>query len=200
VCSEDLLASAAVSIEKENCLHRLGLSLLTAKRNRNDAAVMSSTALGQWYLVSSKPHQEDVAQFQMEHKSIDVFLPRLFVPLSKRSKIVPFFPNYLFAHIKNNTEYDQVRWLPGVKCIVDFNGVPAPVNEELIQFLKRCATPSGILTAHSLLAQAARAGLARIIHERSEERKICRESFLATRKFKRKETIAANGREKQESK
>ena len=159
MCSEDLLASAAVSIEKVNCLHRLDFPLLTAKRNRNETAVTSSTALGQWYLVSSKPHQEEVAQFQMERKGIDVFFPRLFVPLSKRSKIVPFFPNYLFAHIKNNTEYDQVRRLPGVKCVVDFNGVPAPVNEELIQFLKRCATPSGILTAHSLLSNKQTAGL-----------------------------------------
>jgi hypothetical protein len=62
------------------------------------------------------------------------------------------------------------------------------------------STGTLVLSVHTPDLGEAREELARIIHERSEERKICRESFLATRKFKRKETIAANGREKQESK
>ena len=112
-----------------------------------------SVELGQWYLVYAKLHHEEIAQFHLERKGIPVFFPRLFLPQPspKRAQIVPLFPSYLFAQIWNPAEYDAIRWSPGVKWVVNADGIPAPLDERIVTFLKQCATPSGVLTTRSIL-------------------------------------------------
>jgi hypothetical protein len=39
-----------------------------------------------------------------------------------------------------------VRWSSGVIRVVDFYGHPAPLDEEVIEFLKQLVTPAGIIT------------------------------------------------------
>jgi len=109
--------------------------------------------LGLWYVVYSKPHREEVAQFYLQRKGLTVFFPRLLLPqpFPKRPQIVPLFPNYLFVQVRVPVEYDSVRWSPGVKCVVNFNGTPVTLDEEIVTFLRQRATPAGVLTARSVL-------------------------------------------------
>jgi hypothetical protein len=44
-----------------------------------------------------------------------------------------------------------VRWSSGVIRVVDFYGHPAPLDEEVIEFLKQLVTPAGIITMDSSL-------------------------------------------------
>lgn len=109
---------------------------------------MSSVEIGRWYVLYSKRRHEEIAQFYLQRKGLDVFFPRLLLPQSapNRLRIVPLFPNYLFVRIQNCAEYDFVRWSPGVTRVVDADGRPLPLANEVVEFLRRQATPAGIIT------------------------------------------------------
>jgi len=114
--------------------------------------VTASLELGRWYVVYSKRHREEVVQFYLERKGLVVFFPRLLLqPFTKRPRIVPLFPNYLFVRIHKPVEYDIVRWSSGVIRVVDFYGHPAPLDEEVIEFLKQLVTPAGIIAMNPSL-------------------------------------------------
>ncbi len=112
---------------------------------------MSKSEKKDWFVVSSKPHREEFAQFNLKSKGLETFLPRLMLPrFSYKSKrIVPLFPNYLFVHINLGTDYDQVRWAPGVKSFVNFGGSPIPLQDNIAENLMRQADREGIIRAHS---------------------------------------------------
>ncbi len=115
---------------------------------------MSQEVQRQWYVVYSKPNREEYAQYHLQRKGIEVFFPRLRLPVSsaKQRQVIPLFPNYLFVQLHIPAEYSAVVWCPGVKCLVSFNGTPAPIDDGIVQFLKGQATEEGMIGAHSNLA------------------------------------------------
>jgi transcription elongation factor/antiterminator RfaH len=114
---------------------------------------MTPGVMRQWYVVYSKPNKEELARFHLQRKRLEVFFPRLLLPQAHRKcrRVVPLFPNYLFVRIQIPEEYYYVLWSPGVKDLVNFNGIPAPLNEETVVFLMQQATAEGVLTARSEL-------------------------------------------------
>ena len=106
-----------------------------------------------WYVVYSKPHKEEVAQFHLRQKGLEVFLPKLLLPVARRNRrrLVPLFPNYLFVRIQLSEQYNYALWSPGVKSFVSFNGAPAPIGAEVVEFLKGQADPDGVITGRSNL-------------------------------------------------
>lgn len=108
----------------------------------------------QWYAVYSKPQKEELAQFHLRSKGLEVFLPKLLLPDRgrKRERIVPLFPNYLFTRINAlSEEYSYAIWSPGVRRIVGFNGTPAPIDESIVDFLMNQASTEGVIPARSNL-------------------------------------------------
>ncbi len=108
----------------------------------------------QWYVVYSKPRKEACAEFYLRQKGLEVFFPRLRLPgsLRKRKRIVPLFPNYLFVRIQVfSAEYSYVAWSPGVNRFVSFNGIPTPLDDEIVAYLMEQSTDEGIITARSNL-------------------------------------------------
>jgi len=116
---------------------------------------MSILEAKKWYAIYSKPQKEEFAEFCLKHRGVEVFLPKLLFPESfkRRKRIVPLFPSYLFARIYTPEQYHCVLWTPGVKRIVSFNGAPAPLDEDVIAFLRQEGTPDGVIPAHSDLRQ-----------------------------------------------
>jgi transcriptional antiterminator RfaH len=114
---------------------------------------MGQSESQQWYVVYSKPHKEELALFYLQSKGVETFLPRLVFPesLNKHRRIVPLFPNYLFVRIRLSEQHAYVVWSPGVKCFVNFNGVPAPLDDEIVEFLMKQADPEGAIAARSNL-------------------------------------------------
>lgn len=106
-----------------------------------------------WYVVYSKPHKEEQAQFHLRMKGLDVFFPRidLIRVAEKRRKIIPLFPNYLFVRLHLLTEFHYVIWSPGVKRIVSFGEWPIPVDETVVNFLKQQTNDDGLIRARSQL-------------------------------------------------
>jgi transcriptional antiterminator RfaH len=104
-----------------------------------------------WYVVYSKPQKEEFAEFCLKHRGIEVFLPKLLFPESskKTRRVVPLFPSYLFTRILTLQHYHCILLTPGVKRLVSFNGIPAPLDESVVALLKEGGSPDGIITAHS---------------------------------------------------
>jgi transcriptional antiterminator RfaH len=106
-----------------------------------------------WYVVYSKPHKEEQAQFHLRMKGLDVFFPRLDLVrvAEKRKRIIPLFPNYLFVRIHLPTEFHYVTWSPGVKRLVSFGDRPIPLDDEVVNFLKQQTDAEGLIKARSQL-------------------------------------------------
>lgn len=108
----------------------------------------------QWYVVYTKPHQEASAHFQLELKGIEVFFPKLLLPpyVPARRRLAPLFPGYLFTRIDLLAQFHDVVWTPGVKRLVGCNGLPTPLGDDVVAFLRRRATPEGVLAARAKLS------------------------------------------------
>jgi transcriptional antiterminator RfaH len=106
-----------------------------------------------WYVLYSKPHKEEQVKFYLKLKGVESFFPRLHLPGAAKNtkRIVPLFPNYLFARMHLATEYQYVIWSPGVKRIVSFSDTPIPLEESVVSFLQQQADGQGIIPARSQL-------------------------------------------------
>jgi len=104
-----------------------------------------------WYAVNSKPQKEEFAQFHLKRKGLETFFPRVQLPefARKHRRVIPLFPTYFFVHIELTTEYDYVRWAPGVKNLVSFGGVPAQLDDKIADYLIGQANPDGIIAART---------------------------------------------------
>jgi transcriptional antiterminator RfaH len=108
----------------------------------------------QWYTIYTKPQKEDLAQSQLRLKGLEAFLPKLLLPnhRKKGKRIVPLFPNYLFARINiDSAEYGYATWSRGVKRIISFNGIPTPIDEDIVDFLIKQTNTEGFIPARSNL-------------------------------------------------
>ena len=104
-----------------------------------------------WYVVYSKPRQETFAQFHLQQRGVEVFVPKLSLPkyVTRPSRIVPLFPSYLFVRIDPTQEYHRVRWAPGVRRFVSSNGVPTPLEDAVVTFLVERADSEGTVQARA---------------------------------------------------
>jgi transcriptional antiterminator NusG len=112
-----------------------------------------SLASRAWYVVYSKPHKEESAQFHLQSKGVEVFFPRLFLPptIRVRKQLIPLFPSYFFVRVRLPEEYERVTWTPGVKRFVSFNDDPVPLEQVMVEYLMNAANPQGVITARSNL-------------------------------------------------
>jgi transcription elongation factor/antiterminator RfaH len=125
-------------------VHRL-LGVTDQMREQTFSPEISQDRL--WYVVYSKPRREEFAQTHLRRKGLEVFFPRLSLRNCKSGleQCVPLFPNYLFVRLQLPEEYAYAIWSPGVKTIVSFNGVPAPIDEEIVTLLQQQADSGDIL-------------------------------------------------------
>jgi len=106
-----------------------------------------------WFVVYSKPHKERTAEFQLRHRGVEVFYPRLQLPayVDVRRQIVPLFPGYLFVRIVLARQFYDVIWAPGVGRFIGTFGLPTPLDDGVVSFLKQNAEPDGLLRARPTL-------------------------------------------------
>jgi len=106
-----------------------------------------------WFVVYSKPHKEGRAEFQLRRRGVEVFYPRLQLPgyVDPRRQIVPLFPGYLFVRIALGSQFYDVVWAPGVSRFVGTYGLPTPLDDEVVGFLRANADADGLLRARPTL-------------------------------------------------
>ncbi len=93
-----------------------------------------------WYVVATKPRNEERAAANLQQGPIEVLAPKLRLRKFKEGQFVyvvePMFPGYIFAKFHPIDEFRLVKYTRGVKTIIHFGGHIAPVQEELIDFIR----------------------------------------------------------------
>jgi transcriptional antiterminator RfaH len=94
-----------------------------------------------WFLVQTKPRQEDRALENLEMQGVKAFCPKVFVEKISRGKRKVekevLFPNYLFVRMdQDNTSALSVNYTRGVSRIISFGNKPATVSDRLISQLQ----------------------------------------------------------------
>lgn len=102
-----------------------------------------------WYLIQTKPGNEQRAEFNLSNQGIETFLPLYKVHQINFGRITekkkPLFPSYLFARFELSSNYYKVKWTRGVNKIVAFGDFPVPVADEIIQGIKNRAGKDNLI-------------------------------------------------------
>jgi transcriptional antiterminator RfaH len=102
-----------------------------------------------WYLVYTKPRQEEVALLNLERQGYNAYLPKLRQWRKRRGKrelmVEPLFPRYLFIHLDSETDnWAPIRSTLGVSSLVRFGAEPARVPDEFVAQLRACESREGL--------------------------------------------------------
>ena len=93
-----------------------------------------------WYALRSKPRKEEVLWRQLRAQEYEVFFPRIRVqPVNPRSKkLKAYFPGYMFVQVDlEEVGLSTFQWMPHAIGIVNFDGEPASVPENLIHAIRK---------------------------------------------------------------
>ncbi len=88
-----------------------------------------------WYLLMSRPRDEERALLNLQDQDYTVYLPRVLRERRKagnrRSGVEPLFPRYLFIRLSEEMNWAPIRSTPGVSGLVAFGNrdrtyIPCP--------------------------------------------------------------------------
>jgi len=101
-----------------------------------------------WYLIHSKPRDEDLAKEHLERQGYQVYLPKLLGRKRQGGRTIraiqPMFPRYLFINLSDkDDDWGPIRSTIGVSTLVRFGMEPAKVPENLVIKLKESENTSG---------------------------------------------------------
>jgi len=97
-----------------------------------------------WYLVHTKPRQEDIALANLERQGYECYLPQMRIERIRRRKAEvatePMFPRYLFIRLDSSDQgksWSPIRSTLGVSQLVHFGSRAAKVDDNLVDLLRR---------------------------------------------------------------
>lgn len=93
----------------------------------------------QWHVLFTQPKKELIVNNQLEQRNLEAYLPLLQYErgYGRGIRLEPFFPSYLFVKVDLlENEATGLRWLPGVRGIVEVGDEAAVVPEAVIETLQ----------------------------------------------------------------
>lgn len=120
-----------------------------------------TTATGEtlsWYVVHTRPRQEDRTTSNLITLGIEMLNPKLRVNKYNEfsgaltSLVKPLFPGYIFARFGFSEFYHRVKFTRGVHSLLCINGQPTRVEEEIIELVRSRAGNDGLVTADEFKA------------------------------------------------
>jgi transcriptional antiterminator RfaH len=95
----------------------------------------------QWYVIHTKPRQEQRALENLQRQGFEAWLPMIALEKVRRSRLTqvtePMFSRYLFIRLDTTqTNWSPIRSTLGVSKLVSFGNVPAAVPDALINMLR----------------------------------------------------------------
>ena len=92
-----------------------------------------------WLALYTQPHKEYMVRDYMLGKQLHVFLPEVRNRVQRRDRpsTRPFFPHYLFIQNPGAEVLAEVRWAPGLRRIVAFDGRPVLIADIVIRHLRK---------------------------------------------------------------
>ena len=102
-----------------------------------------------WYLIHTKPKQENTAKENLLRQNYCVYLPVCVIRRRRGGRIKriveALFPRYLFIHLDDTTDdWAPIRSTIGVSELVRFGLIPAKISENLIAAVKQRENEEGI--------------------------------------------------------
>ena len=111
---------------------------------------MSNMGSCGWFIISTKPKQEFVAEKSLKSLGANVYLPlyqkRIKRNHEKKEVISPLFSGYLFAQFSVIEMYHKVRYTRGVKSVLGNTEGLWTINEKKIEDIKLREDNDGIVT------------------------------------------------------
>jgi transcriptional antiterminator RfaH len=106
--------------------------------------------MGSWFIISTKPKQEFLAEKSLKSLGANVYLP-LYQKKIKKNKekkevISPLFSGYLFAQFSVIELYHKVRYTRGVKSVLGNNEGLWTINDKKIEDIRLREDNDGIVT------------------------------------------------------
>jgi len=102
-----------------------------------------------WFVVHTKPGNEERVKTNLLNQEIESFLPLLKVRQYSGGKLVqrirPLFPNYLFARLDLGTHYYKVKWTRGVNKILGSKTGPIPISEKVVEMIRERAGEDNLI-------------------------------------------------------
>ena len=103
-----------------------------------------------WFIISTKPKQEFVAEKSLKSLGANVYLPlyqkRIKRNHEKKEVISPLFSGYLFAQFSVIEMYHKVRYTRGVKSVLGNTEGLWTINEKKIEDIKLREDNDGSVT------------------------------------------------------
>ncbi len=102
---------------------------------------MVNTSTSTWFVLTSKPREEQRAHDNLTSQGYEVFLPKI-SKISKRQgkksvSLAPLFPNYLFINLEpEHANFNAIRSTRGVGSFVRFGLNHATISNTLIDKIK----------------------------------------------------------------
>jgi len=97
-----------------------------------------------WYLVHTKPRQEEIALANLERQGYRCYLPQMRIERIRRRKAEvatePMFPRYLFIRLDSSDQgksWSPIRSTLGVSQLVHFGARAAKVDDTLVYLLRQ---------------------------------------------------------------
>jgi transcription elongation factor/antiterminator RfaH len=93
-----------------------------------------------WFVVNTKPKNEDRAAGNLSGGGIEVLAPKLKLRKYKDGRFIyvveQMFPGYIFAKFHPIDDFHLIKYTRGVKTIVHFGNKIVPVQDEMIAFIR----------------------------------------------------------------
>lgn len=103
----------------------------------------------EWFLIYTKPHQEERAKENLENQGNEVFLPMIASEKIKQPQsfsLRPMFPRYLFTKLTlENNNWAQIKSTRGVSHIVVFGDNFTEVPNSVMDYLKSKVDDNDVL-------------------------------------------------------
>jgi transcriptional antiterminator RfaH len=113
-----------------------------------------------WYLVHTKPKQENTAKENLHRQGYSIYLPMAITRRKRKGRMIrgleALFPRYLFIHLDDSIDdWSPIRSTIGVSELVRFGIISAKISDELVLAIKQRENEEGL---HELLVNEFEAG------------------------------------------
>jgi transcription elongation factor/antiterminator RfaH len=116
---------------------------MTEETERNETSGPDQPPQGEqqlWYVVQTKPANEERVKGNLLNQEIEAFLPLLgtyqYSNGNMVQRIKPLFPSYLFARLDLMLHFYKVKYTRGVSKILGSGEGPIPISETVIETIR----------------------------------------------------------------
>jgi transcription antitermination factor NusG len=103
-----------------------------------------------WYVLQTKPKQEERADMNLRSWGIETWRPMLREPSRSVSgetvyRACPLFPNYWFARFELDSMFAKIRLTRGIQRVVGFGDCATPIDDAIIRLMQSRSGEDGFV-------------------------------------------------------